>query len=258
VDGTKAVIGAVAGLLVAVGLVTLIGASPPNPNDETTTAETTTTTPATAIPWRSPDETVFESTVLIPGDVVADDGTITLDYELESLGPGHGAALDASNVDASPDRWEILLISGGGTVVETEIGARSVTFELRSGVTLEHVAAINLIGWRAAVPVGETIVLDVRQGAGGAFAGGTTVTVETVLEQANSVIVQLAIDQPRDEWDRIGIDAVDPGWRESGRDGGIQYIWDRGAAPEVIELVQSTPTWVPIAGTRPVYVGDES
>ncbi len=90
------------------------------------------------------------------------------------------------------------------------------------------------------------------------FVGGTGVTVATILDQSNSTIVQTDVDLPHDRWDRIEIDAVDPGWRKSGRlEGGLQFIWDGPDAPSILVLEQSSPTWVPVEGDLVVFRGGD-
>ena len=109
-----------------------------------------------------------------------------------------------------------------------------------------------------AVPNHQRITLDVVGGASGSFAGGTDVTVSTILEQSNSTIVLLDVDQPHDPWDRIGIDAADPDWRKAGRlEGGLQFIWGGSDVPPILVLEQSSPTWVPVEGDLMVFQGGD-
>lgn len=258
-DGTKASIGTIAGVVIALAALVLVDTSDPEQAGAPTSESAATTSTVPPSPWFSPNEIVFESTVLIPTDVAVDEGTVTLAFDLESLAPSSGTSDEEPTVDALPERWGISTVSGGGTIVEIDPGATSVSFRLRSGIVLEHIESVDLIGWRTAVPVAERVVLELEPGAAATFAGGTTATIGRILEQTNSTVVQIAVDQPHSKWDRIGIDATDPGWRESGRSGGgVQYTWDRSEAPATIELVQSTPTWVPVDGVLAAHRRDES
>lgn len=264
-NGSRAVVGAVVGAMIALAALVIIdvwGSAGSGDAASSDTSPVTTSTTAAPVPWITEDEIVFESTVLVPTSWDVTDGEVTLEYELASLSPAPERDGDTSQeptVDALPDRWAITIVSGGGTIVETDPGASAVRFDMRSGLTAEHIESIRLIGWRAAVPVGERIALPIEEGATGEFRGGTTVSIATILEQANSLIVQLDVDQPYNEWNRVGIDAADPNWRESGRlEGGLQYIWDRGEPPAALELVQATPTWVPVEGSLVVFGGAES
>ena len=262
-DGPKMITGAIAGIvLAALGLVLFApDQSPATGASLDSTAEVPEPTTETTVPWVAAGEVQFESTVLIPTEVVAGDGVAVLKFDLETLAPSGGTPtpLDGDPVfDALPERWSLSTVSGGGTVETTDPGASSVNFSIRSGLLTEHIADIRLIGWRVAVPNDERITLDLVAGESGKFAGGTDITVETILEQSNSTIVQLDVGQPHDRWNRIEIDAVDPGWRKAGRlSGGLQFIWDRLDAPPVLVLEQSSPTWVPVEGDVVVFQGGD-
>lgn len=262
-NGPKLITGAIVGMTLAAIVIVLFAPSqrPATGTSPDSTAESPEQTVQTTVPWVAAGEVQFESTVLISTEVVAGDGIAVLKFDLATLAPSGGtrAQLDGDPVlDALPDRWSLSTVSGGGTVETTDPGASSVRFNVRTGLLTEHISDIRLIGWRVAVPNNERITLDLATGESGKFAGGTDVTVETILEQSNSIIVQLDVDQPHDRWNRIEIDAVDPGWRRAGRlSGGLQFIWDRLDAPPVLVLEQSSPTWVPVEGDIVVFQGDE-
>lgn len=260
-DGPKIIAGAIAGIvLAALGLVLILhDRNPVDGAAADSTAESSESTTRTTVPWIAAGEVQFESTVLIPIEVVADDGVVVLDFDLSTLAP-HGQApesfADSPAIDAFPERWALSTVSGGGTVETTDPGASSVRFNVRTGLLTEHIASIRLVGWRVAVPTHERVTLDVVAGASGTFAGGTAVTVAIILEQSNPTIVQLDVDQPRDRWNRIEIEAADPGWRKAGRlDGGLQFIWEGLNVPPVLVLEQSSPTWVPVEGDLIVFQG---
>ncbi|MFV9672303.1 MAG: hypothetical protein ACNYZH_03675 [Acidimicrobiia bacterium] len=260
-DGPKMIAGAIAGIVIAaLGLVLLLpDQSPANGSGADPAAHVPESTTTTAVPWFAAGEVQFESTVLIPTEVIADDGTAVLAFDLETIAPSAGISepfADGPVIDALPERWALSTVSGGGTIETTDPGASLVRFNVRTGLLTEHIASIRLIGWRVAVPNHERITLDIVAGASGSFAGGTDVTVSTILEQSNPTIVLLEIDQPHNPWDRIEIDAADPGWRKAGRlDGGLQFIWDGSDVPPILVLEQSSPTWVPVEGELVVFQG---
>jgi len=261
VDGPKIIAGAITGLiLAALGLVLFLpDQSPADGATANPEAESAEPTIRPTVPWITAGEVQFESTVLIPVEVVADDGVVVLDFDLATLAPREGTSepfSDGPVIDAFPERWALSTVSGGGTVQSTDPGASSVRFNVRTGLMTEHIASIRLVGWRVAVPNHERIALDVVAAVSDNFAGGTEVAVAIILEQSNSTIVQLDVDQPHDQWNRIDFDAVDPGWRKAGRlDGGLQFIWDGLDAPPVLVLEQSSPTWVPVEGDLIVFQG---
>ena len=260
-DGPKLIMGAIAGVvLAALGLVLFLPDHPPASGlgAESATVVTEPVT-QTTVSWIAAGEVQFESTILVPTEVVADDGVATLRFDLATLVPGGGTAasiVDDLIVDALPERWALFTVSGGGTIETTDPGASAVRFNVRTGLLTEHIASIRLVGWRVAVPAHERIVLDLTVGASQEFAGGTDVTVATILNQQNSTIVQLSVDQPHSRWERIDIESADPGWRKSGRlDGGFQFVWDGSDAPPALVLEQSSPTWVPVDGDLIVFEG---
>lgn len=260
-DGPKMITGAIAGVAItAIGLALFLPDRPAASGAEAESA-TVLTEPATqtTVPWIAVAEVQFESTILIPTEVVAGDGVATLRFDLATLAPRGGTSASIADdpiIDALPERWALSTVSGGGTIETTDPGASSVRFNVRTGLLTEHIATIRLIGWRVAVPAHERIVLNLTIGSSEGFTGGTGVTVVTILNQQNSTIVQLSVEQPHSRWDRIDIEAADPGWRKSGRlDGGFQFVWDGSDAPPALVLEQSSPTWVPVDGDVTVFEG---
>ncbi len=260
-DISKMITGAIVGIVLAsLGLMVFIPDRSPADGESTDpTALTSDSVTSTTTPWIAPGEVRFEATVLIPTEVAAGDGEVLLDYELATLAPGEGTLSsldDEFSIDALPERWSLLTVSGGSTVETTAPGATTVRFDVRAGLQTEHIGSIRLIAWRVAVPTRERITFDLVPGEFGRFAGGTNVTVATILEQSDSTIVLLDVDQPHDRWNRIDIDTVDPGWRRAGRrDGGAQFVWDGLDAPPTLVLEQSSPTWVPVEGNLVVFQG---
>ncbi|MEA2010743.1 MAG: hypothetical protein U9N78_08565, partial [Actinomycetota bacterium] len=164
-DGPKLILGAISGVvLAALGLVLFLPEPAPTDGGSTESAssvpEPTTTS---AVPWIAAGEVQFESTVLIPTDVVADDGAAILTFDLATLAPSGGTSHvddEEPPVDAFPERWALSTVSGGGTIETTGPGASSVRFSVRTGLLTEHIASIRLVGWRVPIPTRERIALD--------------------------------------------------------------------------------------------------
>ena len=132
----------------------------------------------------------------------------------------------------------------------------SVTFDLPVGET--EVASIILSGWRLAVPFGERVAIDIEEGATATTRQGT-VTIETVLEQSISTIVQIDFEHGGGSWvTTTALRPVDATWRVSGRQGGgLQLIWEGDDAPTSVILEDSGFEMRPVVGEVVVYQGDD-
>jgi hypothetical protein len=260
-------LGAVVGLVAAVGLGALDTAGRDAPSTESTptsvvdVGEAAAGTLAAVKPWADPAEVIFETTVLIPDAFTVDSGVAALEYTLVPLAPVSGVSTsedDHSVPVAVPDRWQLTTTSGEVVEVLVAEDAEIVRFEVEETATREDIASVRVVGWRIAAPVGERQTLPVAVGATAAFESGTKLIVETVLEQSTSTIVQVEVEQPDDPWREIFAGPVDPGWRVAGRqEGGLQFIWEGAGVPSVVDLVQETPTWVPMPTDLVVWAGDE-
>ncbi len=88
-----------------------------------------------------------------------------------------------------------------------------------------------------------------------------TVTIGLVLAQADSVIVQLDLDQPSDlftagEAAPVRITGIGPEWLSTGpRSGGLQLVRSGSELPPTIDLVARTSYWIPF--TSPIAVNIE-
>ena len=109
-----------------------------------------------------------------------------------------------------------------------------------------------MTGWRLAVPVGSELTLPVEVGARRVFPDGSTIEIDTVLEQSSSTIVQLNSTAADSSWTGHSFGAIrteDPGWRISFRFGqasNVQLIWEGSGAPDELLLTQVDPAWIPI------------
>jgi len=188
-------------------------------------------------PWLEPDEARVDSAFILPRGLEVADGFATLSYDLAGLSPSlveHEDADYQGDVVIAPEHW--VLTTTGGAQIEATTGRRdsSVRFELPPGD--QTVAAVNLVRWRIATPFGERLELPIAVGSVGTFRSGT-VTVDTVLEQRLSTIVQFDFDETADEWQLAFIRPTDPAWRASGgRSGGFQLSWDGDDAPTSLIL----------------------
>ena len=232
-------IGFVLGGLLA-GSVTLLGDTESHEAGSSTTPADTTTTTApspTAAPFLEEGEVVFGSTVLLPRGLEVEDGVARFSYELAGLSPSLMEQDDADyqgDVLMMPESWE--LTTGAGAVVEATTGRNdgSARFELPAAE--DTVARIELVGWRVATVFGDRVELEIVEGATGSLRSGQ-VTIETVLPQTTSTIVQIDHDHAGGEWGFGAPHPLDRGWRVSGmQGGGIQLVWEGDDAPDSVVI----------------------
>ncbi|MDJ0663286.1 MAG: hypothetical protein QNJ75_01920 [Acidimicrobiia bacterium] len=249
-------LGVVAGALI----LPILGLIPSGDAEEpaTTTSVPTTEAPAT-VPWFEPEEVAIGATFLLPRNLNVTDGFAYLDYELTGIAPSvvgdfEDRPAGAGDFAAMPERWE--LTTASGAIVEATTGPRasSVRFEMPIGE--EEVESIRLVGWRVAVPFGEQVEVPIESGATADLRRGR-VTVNTVLEQSISTIVQLDFDRSGDDWDiTVSLRPIDSSWRVTGRQGGgLQLIWEGTNVPESVVLEDAGFEMRPLVGEILVMEG---
>lgn len=230
-------LGLAAGSLLAGSVLWFSGSEDSEPV-ATTLASVAASIPATTTaPFVEEGEAVFGSAVLLPRGLAVEDAVATLDYDLAGLSPSLMTGDDQEydgDVLMMPELWELTTVAGVVIEETTGIGDSSVRFELPSGE--DAVDRVELVGWRVATTFGERLELEIIEGETGSFRSGQ-VTIETVLEQSISTIVQIDFDATGDDWGGGWLRPVDGGWRVSGRQGGgIQLIWEGTDAPAQVVL----------------------
>ncbi len=221
-------------LAVAVSLAWTPGGNPP----ETTSVAVTAADPVTVVaPWLESGEVLVASTVILPLGLEVEDGVAVFDYDLAGLSPAlveHEDAEHQGDVVVMPERW--MLTTEAGVEVEAVTSRRDSTVRFDLPSLDDEVATISLIGWRVATVFGNRIEMPIEVGATGSLRNGI-VSIETVLEQRTSTIVQLDLDETGDDWQLPIIRPRQPAWRVTGRQGGgVQLIWDGVDAPDTLVL----------------------
>lgn len=225
------------GLVIGVVLVGLLSLRWDSPTAETlpSSVATTVAAPVEIAPWLEPGETRIGSAVILPRGLEVENGLAVLSYELAGLSPSLQEQDDVEyqgDVGALPENWVLTTRSGATVEASTSPGAESVRFELPAAD--DQVATIDLVGWREARSRGDRVEMPVEVGATGVFQSGT-MTIETVLEQRFSTIVQLDFEEVDDDWQFPAVLPIDDYWRVSGRQfGGLQLLWDGADAPDRI------------------------
>lgn len=249
-------IGLVVGVLLAWGIVRAFDADL-TPSDTESAPETSAVATATsALPWFEAGEVLMEATVLLPRGLSVEDDLAVLEYDLAGLSPTLENREDAEargDVVVLPATWVLTTSDGASVDATTGPDDRRVRFELPVGA---GVARIELVEWRVATPLGSRVELPITSGASGILRSGR-VQIATVLEQANSTIVQVDLDQPSGDWEPRGIPVpLDQHWRVAGQEGGFQLIWEGQNAPEELVLEDTAVEWRPVQGSIPVYTAE--
>jgi hypothetical protein len=255
--------GLLVGVVIAVSLAVLL-------RDGEETVTTTTTTSLTASepqiePWFEAGEVLIGATAILPRELDIDDGTAYFDYDLAGLGPtirdDGEERLDLATPHgdhmAMPEHW-VLMTTSGQTIPGTSGPFdTSVSFDLPD--ENDTVTSITLVGWRIAAPLAEQIELTIVAGESATMQRGS-VTIETVLEQSISTIVQVDVDHVGDSWEsNISLRPLDRHWRTTGRQGGgLQLIWEGTDPPETVVLEDAGFTMRPVTGEILVFEDEDA
>ena len=248
------VLALLAGVLVGGGTATLLASEEVDAGPATTTTVIGAEPVFVEAPWIE-GGVRFRSTVLLPISFVVGDGTGELEFDLVPL---HWTArtgqdeLLSDELPVQPEQWELTL--EGGVVIEavTTLDDDVVRFDVPADADAADVNTVRVTGWRLAVPVGSKLAVPVEVGARGVFPDGSSIEIDTVLEQSSSTIVQLNSTAADASWTGHSLGAIrteDPGWRTSFRFGqasNVQLIWEGSGAPGELVLSQIDPAWTPI------------
>lgn len=249
--------------LALIGLVawSLVSA-PDGPAATVQPGQSLVTTPSsTAIsgaePWVAPGEVVFETTVLVPGELTVEAGEASFRYAVRSLAPFSGLETDGEEEQAPiafPEHWRLTTTNGEEIVSTVDEPTDAVRFDVAATLTIDDVASVDVTGWRLAVPVGAVRDMAITAGSEADFGAGNIVLIDAVIEQTTSTIVQVDIAHPDDPWDAVFVAPIDPGWRVAGRqEGGLQFIWEGSDVPSALTLQQESPAWVAVSAEQPVW-----
>ena len=209
--------GLLAGLIVASAIGLMLNGD--NSGETTTSTTTTSTLAPEAEPWIEPGEVMIGATAILPRELNIDGGTAFFDYDLAGLAPSLAVPEDTEDTGGDfavmPEEWLLTTTSGSRVTGATGPFDTSVSFDLAED---EEVASIVLTGWRVATPFGDRAELPIETGATATMRRGE-VSIETVLEQSISTIVQVDFDDGGDPWVNVVLSPVDTRWRVSGRQG---------------------------------------
>jgi hypothetical protein len=245
---------------IAIGAGAAFGTGEPAAQTPPTTMATTGA--PTAIPVEAPwveGGVRFRSSVLVPLSFVVDAGRAEIEFEVVPLHWTVGEETTAEEIPVQPERWVLTTATGSTSTSATVLGDDVVRWEVPGDLTLDDVSSVTVVGWRIAMPVGETVTVPLESGASATFSDGTEIEIDAVLEQLSSTIVQINSRLPDDPWHHGSslavVDVRDPGWRVGFRfnqSSNVQLIWAGSGAPNEVELEQEYPMWIPIAAETAV------
>ncbi len=249
--------GVVLGIAVGGGAAALVSSTGDTATDEAATVISTTLPPIVVeAPWAE-GGVRFRSSVLTPVAFTVEDGVAELEFTVTPL---HWTALDDEGepfpdaVPVRPEHWELATATGTTYETSTVIDEGVVRFAVPEDTSIDDVAVVRVVGWRVAAPERSSVTVPLEPGERRTFPNGATAEIETVLEQANSTIVQLNSLLADDPWmaghSLAFISVPDPGWRVGFRfnqSTNVQLIWEGAGAPDEVELVQEYPEWQPVA-----------
>jgi len=273
---------AIGGLLAVGGLAAGGTAS----GESVVPAESTTVTTAPPVRSREPawieeGGARYDSTVVVVDGVAADDGAIVLDYRLVSLGEsgdvlGGGTQLPG----VLPETWKLVSTTGNvvaatsdpparnGLGVDSESAAAgvadSIRFEGDQALAREDVATISVTSWRVALPLDFVVSMAGQKGASARLHDGTTITLDTILEQRTGAILAFSVERPSGQWrttadQGFGLSTqyvgAGPGWLRaastiggiglSGGATGFQLVWHEPTPPATVGIQIHTVEWLP-------------
>ncbi len=259
----RAAVALVVGSVIGAGAAAAFGAGEPAAQTPATTTATTAAPTAIAMeaPWVE-GGVRFRSSVLVPLSFVVDEGRAEIEFEVVPLHWTVDEETTVEEIPVQPERWVLTTTTGGTFTAATVLGDGVVRWDVPGDLTPDDVSSVMVVGWRIAVPIGETVTVPLESGANAAFSDGTEIEVDAVLEQLSSTIVQLNSRLPDDPWHHGSSLAVveirDPGWRIGFRfnqSSNVQLIWAGGGAPDEVQLEQGYPLWMPVAAET-VVIGE--
>jgi hypothetical protein len=212
-----------------------------------------------------PNETLIAAAALVPSSMSAEDGAITISYELMSLAPSMGVEpmvefLGFTSVETIPNedldhvyprRWVIDTPGGpveGGPGNES---ARVALFETDRTLATEDIESVRLIEAVAPFP----FIVPVELSTGSPMVDvlpGVSVELLNVSDQGSTTIIQVAIDVLDEAATHVFVAGEGPGWRSAvfeaeGRPR-VNLTWAGGSVPSDIPLLVSGTAWVNIEG----------
>lgn len=235
-----------------------------------TTEPATTVAPAPEPVWHDPHETLLGPGALVLETLTVDEGIATLGYRVEGITPARsGLVFEEDSV--APVAPEVFVLEAGSerhTASAVRVGSTQVEFEVGdgfdrasvTGITVERVWLRHPYRWDVELPAarGASITLDAH----------VTVSVEAVVAQADSTLVNLDTTHLADDFvagrsARVWVTGRGPGWTSGNRQlgtgiggsTGVQLTWHTPDIPDPMPLSVTAPQWLPREVSIPLDLG---
>jgi hypothetical protein len=224
----------------------------------TTAATTTTAAGTTSASWYASHETVVGSAVVILDGLTTEDTQAVLRYRVLTLAPAPSGLIvldDQGNgpgAGVAPEQWILETTDGEYPGASSRAESTEVRFDVDDSFSLGKVTGVRITRFRMRVPYGYDVSLANVPGAAFAVDDGYGVTVDNLLAQSTSVIVDFGLSHPADLFtsadpDPVRVIGLGPRWasaRPRGGSGGSELTRDGPDVPDSLRLRIVSAYWV--------------
>lgn len=245
-------------LLALVGVMLAPDAAPTTPTAPTTS--TTVAAPAGPV-WYDPHETLVGPAVVVLESLVRDEDTLVLTYRVEAITPAREGIVfeEETGAPVGPEVFTLVFADGSElTSAAARIDSTAVTFDVTADSTPDDVTEIRIDRYWLRIPHDSDFELPASRGASFQVDELITISVEAVVEQASSTIVNLGTTRGSSAFISarnpiVWVTGRGPGWsstiRQSGAgiggSTGIQLNFSGETLPDPMPLTVSAPQWIP-------------
>lgn len=233
----------------------------------------TTTTTAAGEPqpvWHDEHETLIGPGAIVLESLIVEDGVATLRYRVESITPPRNGTVfeDDLGPPVAPEVFVLESGSGEYTASATRVRSTEVRFEVGGDFSVESVTGIRVERVWLRYPYRYDIDLAATRGASIALDEHITVSVDAVVGQAGSTLINLDTTRLSDEFissesTTVWVTGRGAGWRSNARQSGagiggstgVQLQWHTAEVPDPLPLTVTAAQWLPRDGTMALDIG---
>lgn len=216
--------------------------------------------------WHDPHETLIGPAAVIPETLTVDEGVATLSYLVEAITTArHGFVLESEDIPpVAPEGWELVTPTGSYHGTASRTRARQVRFEVDDTFAAEAVTAIHVTRHWMRIPYQYVVGIDGAVGASATVDEGLVLTIDAVLEQAETTLIQLDLEHPSEAFGAT--DVADfwilesgPAWGPTNVNisagGGYALTYLAPQLPDRVELSIWSSRWIPFATVTDLDIG---